>query len=280
MSSVTNRINLLRKGLVKVLRRGRPGEVVFCRCLNRQDVLELGADPELSPSGWSVCVVTDRANGAIRAITSDRAVELREEKGPPVLLLVDADHAGAGMDGIYSAGREIDEAALFKAIDELAKRELNEAVLLLAHEARRLSRKLYGRSAGARWDDLDFLASLVSSPESFGKALSLVGLWPIDGSLEGLGIRDIDSSMRLVQKLLLGFGREQTAGSRVRALFLKDATEGQRRLLEQMVEEAATKSIPDVVRDIAEHPTIWLNCIKPGFLLMYFLHMFFGRIRR
>ena len=44
---------------------------------------------------------------------------MREAKDQAVLLLVDTATAGAGMDGIYSAAREIDEEALFAYKDRL-----------------------------------------------------------------------------------------------------------------------------------------------------------------
>ena len=64
-------------------------------------------------SGWQVWRVADSDNRGPRTITADRAVEMRETKGDAVLLLVDTARAGAGMDGIYSAAREVDEASLF-----------------------------------------------------------------------------------------------------------------------------------------------------------------------
>ena len=61
-----------------------------------------------------------------RAITADRAVELRETKAAPVLLLVDTARAGAGMDGIYSAAQEINEATLFNEALRLAGSEITQ----------------------------------------------------------------------------------------------------------------------------------------------------------
>ena len=54
--------------------------------------------------GWSAYAVVDKVGR--RRITADQAVERREDKGDPVLFLIDPLRAGAGLDGIYSAARE------------------------------------------------------------------------------------------------------------------------------------------------------------------------------
>lgn len=67
-------------------------------------------------SGWDVRAVTDATDPVARTITADQAVEIRENKGDATLLLVDIHAAGAGMDGIYNATREITEDEVLKRL--------------------------------------------------------------------------------------------------------------------------------------------------------------------
>ena len=89
--------------------------MAFVRCLTPDVVEALGADPSFAPAGWQVLRVADETQTEKRTITADQAVERRESKGDALLLLIDTERAGAGMDGIYSASREVDEATLFRA---------------------------------------------------------------------------------------------------------------------------------------------------------------------
>jgi hypothetical protein len=105
---------LLSKAFEKVLGRPDAGAMAFVRCLAPDVVEALAADRHFAPHGWQVCRVADEQAAETRTITSDQAVELRESKQGAVLLLIDSLRAGAGMDGIYGATREIDEVGLFK----------------------------------------------------------------------------------------------------------------------------------------------------------------------
>ena len=75
---------------------------------------KLSADDNFCVQDWQVRRVADSDDADLRTITADRAVEMREAKGDATLLLVDTHLAGAGMDGIYSASREVDEASQFE----------------------------------------------------------------------------------------------------------------------------------------------------------------------
>ncbi|MBI3463542.1 MAG: hypothetical protein HY000_10865 [Planctomycetes bacterium] len=111
---------LLNDAFEQLLDQPEIGSMAFCRRLQPAVTHALGANPIFRPRGWGFCVVGRDHDDANRRITSDEAVELRENKGPATLLLVDSDHAGAGMDGIYSATREIDEESLFDCVRKLA----------------------------------------------------------------------------------------------------------------------------------------------------------------
>ena len=102
-------VRMLKKAFAKLLRDPAPGAVAFCRCLRPEFVEALAATQDFAPGSWDVRAVTETTDLAVRQITSDQAVELREDKGDGVLLLINSQRAGAGMDGIYSASREITE---------------------------------------------------------------------------------------------------------------------------------------------------------------------------
>ena len=108
----------LAEALEILLGKPSPGNVVFVRCLGAEEIRDLSGHPQFQVPGWEIYGVVDRADSNQRLITADQAVEMREEKGPAILLLVDPEKAGAGMDGIYSAAREITEGELYEKANE------------------------------------------------------------------------------------------------------------------------------------------------------------------
>ena len=93
----SNATPLLVSAFKHLLGRAAPGSMAFVRCLPAEVVTALAADPLFDLSPWKVAAVTDRADVSARRITADVAVEWREDKADPVLLLVDTDTAGAGI---------------------------------------------------------------------------------------------------------------------------------------------------------------------------------------
>ena len=116
---------LLSEAFEKVLSHAESGAVSFVRCLSPDIVRDLAEHNEFSPKGWSVQRVADEEDWD-RTISSDQAVEMRENKAEPILFLVDTSLAEAGMDGIYSAAQEIDETRLFKVANGLASKEIDD----------------------------------------------------------------------------------------------------------------------------------------------------------
>ena len=111
---------ILSRAMEHLLGRGAEGDLAFTRAFSRDDIQQILAADIRVVADWQVVAVGSmNSNGWI---TADHAVELRESKGKATFLLIDAHSAGAGMDGIYSAAREIDEKTLFKeAISILQK---------------------------------------------------------------------------------------------------------------------------------------------------------------
>ena len=110
----------LAQAIVNRLGAPRSGTVAFLRCLPSEQIDALADSNAFVVPGWTVNAVIDVAGS--RRISADQAVEQREDKADAALLLVDPLRAGAGLDGIYSAGREIGEAELFGEALKLARR--------------------------------------------------------------------------------------------------------------------------------------------------------------
>src|SRR5665213_733949 len=173
----------MRRAFEKVLGRPVPGSVAFVRCLTPDVVQALAEEASFVPSEWQVWRVAGEENAARRTITADRAVELRETKEGASLLLVDTDKAGAGMDGIYSAAREVDEAGLFDEALALAGREmtltLSRACRLYAERAVKRARGHGSHFSISRWTEFDYFCRVLADKKHPGEYLHLIGLWPV-----------------------------------------------------------------------------------------------------
>jgi DNA phosphorothioation-dependent restriction protein DptH len=223
------------------------------------------AESDFNPKGWEVRIVTDKTDAARRAITSDQAVALREAKGAPLLLLIDTTMAGAGMDGIYSASREIDERMMQLAVAKEIKNRKLDQLQTLAQSAVDAANRLYRRQGDADWVRLFFLGLVAAHPEQFGRWIATIGLWPSLIPTEKFELKHIDMSARLVQRLLLGDGPQKTVDSRLAALGIVGVDAQQQLALMQVADEAQRQPAFDVVQKIASIENIWLERLNVGF---------------
>jgi len=79
---------LVAKAFDEVLGKPEPGSIAFVRCLTPDVVEALARDTTFNPAAWKIWRVADVVDTTARSITADYAVDLRESKGDPVLLLV------------------------------------------------------------------------------------------------------------------------------------------------------------------------------------------------
>ena len=246
----------LALAIVNRLGAPRSGAVAFLRCLPSEQIDALADSDAFVVPGWTVNAVIDVAGR--RRISADQAVEQREDKADAALLLVDSLRAGAGLDGIYSAGREIGEAELFGEALKLARRPffgrmgvLDEAVW----RAERLGR----RRRLTPWSKFDFYVSAADNP---GGALARLGLWPIasDGDPS---TSELDLSAELADRLLY-VSDTRAIAERVRALQLEDAGVREPEL-ERALRFVSGMSPEEAARRIEEWPDLWLGTLKPGF---------------
>ena len=226
----------------------------------------LGADPSFAPSDWQVLRVTDETRTEQRTITADQAVERRESKGDALLLLIDTERAGAGMDGIYSASREVDEATLFREAQRLAGDAITQrhsaADRRYAEQAVRRARGHGGMYGVSRRMELDFLCRVAAGDRSPGAYLHLLGLWPVMDS-EASGATDaLNTSRMFVERLLGVAGSSLPPVARIEALRLDRSSEREAGDLERFLHTADTRPLLAALEQLAEKEHLWVGALR------------------
>jgi DNA phosphorothioation-dependent restriction protein DptH len=237
--------------------------MAFVRCLSPDVVQALATEPTFDPQGWQIWRVADSESEVTRTITADRAVEMREDKADAVLLMVDTARAGAGMDGIYSAAREVDETSLFGEALPLAKHEitrhLSAADRQYAELAVKKARGFGRRFSISSWTEFDFLCRVAVSKERPGEYLHLLGLWPVQLSEESDATDGLGISRMFVDRLL---GRSVSGVSparRIESLRLLNPTPKQLRDLEAFLRLSATKPLLPALAALVDKRHLWVN---------------------
>ena len=207
--------------------------------------------------------MVDSPNPQTRRIAADQAVEWREGKGQATLLLVDSGRAGAGMDGIYGATREIGESELFKEAIELARQHLPRGYKGFAQKA--LSKAGWGtrRHPLAPWSAFTYLCRASEDAQQVGAALPTIGLWPVavDGEPDDA---DLDNSLRLVERLIPAQASRSSPEQRAAALMLGDSDAARETKLAGLLREIDSLPRLDALTRLGQEPDLWLNRMKPG----------------
>ena len=252
---------LLGLAFERVLGRAEPGTVAFVRCLTPDVVAELVSDSAFAPRDWRISRVADSDDAEARTITADTAVEVRERKGDAVLLLVDTDRAGAGMDGIYSATREVDETSLFREARRLAAAKVTHR---LSGEHRRYAEQAIRKATGfgsrysvSPWTTFDFLCRIAAHRRHPGACLHLLGLWPVAASEEANPADELSFSHRLVEHLLGTSGSGLTIRARIESLRLVQLADDRRRDLERFLHVAETRPLLDALTELTRKKHLW-----------------------
>ena len=255
---------LLGRAFVRLLGRPERGAMAFVRCLTPDVVAALAADATFAPEGWRVLRVADTEDGTGRTTDADTAVELRETKDDPTLLLVDTERAGAGMDGIYSAAREVGEAELFTEAGRLAAAEvtsrLSSARRTYAERAIRRAQGVGRHDSVSPWAEFDFLCRAAAHRRQPGEYLHLLGLWPVAAADDGDAGAELAASRRFVDRLLGVAAAGLTAPARIASLRIA-ATGAQRRDLEGFLAEAGTRPLRDALQALADQPHLWVGSL-------------------
>ena len=247
----------LSAALEDILVRPQRGEVAFLRCLSSDLVDALIDAPEFIVDRWSIYAVVDKVG--VRRVTADVAVEHREQKGDPTLFLIDPARAGAGLDGIYSAAREISESELFDAAKREASRGLRGKTPFLRFAERR-ARRLGRRRQLTPWEVFDFYIAVES--EGPGAALSRLGLWPIAGQ-DLPDDRALDEAEAMSDRLFFAPDPRRVQ-DKIRGLLLDDPA-GEA-ALERFLRGAADLTPAHAVATLQDKPALWLRALRPRFL--------------
>ena len=257
---------LLTGAFESVLGDFHPGAMAFVRCLTPDVIEALGADATFAPAGWQVLRVADKEQAEKRTITADRAVEIRETKGNAVLLLVDTERAGAGMDGIYSAVREVDEATLFQEAQRLSgaeiTRQFSADIRRYAEQAIKKARGSRSSHAVSRWAEFDFLCRVVVGDKPPGAYLHLLGLWPILDSENSNHMDDLDTARMFVDRLLGTYGANLGPAARAEAVRLDLSSERDIGDLERFLHSVDTKPLLAALERLVGNEHLWIGSLR------------------
>lgn len=247
---------------IKLLGIPTEGTKVYIKCLRPEVIQQLCASSAFNIPEWSIYGVVEQTDINVRLIAADHAVEVREDKTTRTLFLIDVSTAGAGMDGIYNAGRELGEKEVFDAANEEARGQIPHGFQGFCKKAVAKARRIGRHNTISPWREFEFYSNC-KDMDSISPALSLLSLWPI--KFEGKpNVDDIDKSISLVERLLLQRRANTTAESLVEGLMLIEPTEQQRKDLIQFVRECSNLSLIDAIEKLKVMSHLWLNNLKPG----------------
>jgi hypothetical protein len=249
----------------RLLGRGANGDLSFTRAFSHDDIAEILAARIRTVADWQILAVgSPKGDGWI---TADQAVELRESKGAATFLLIDAHSAGAGMDGIYSAAREIDEKTLFKEAISILTKSTERSWREFAEEAIRRARRLGGRrSSTSLRQEFEFFGLVNQNPTQSGTLIHLLGLWPIVGDTASESTALLGQSGLIVEKLLMPPGTGQAPAMRISGLVLSNPSADQITELEGALRNSGSQPRAAVLARIEKSPALWLGNLRPAFL--------------
>ncbi len=258
-------IEIVVRAVERLLGCGGMGDLAFTRAFSHADIQEILTAGIRSVAGWQVVAVgLTNENGWL---TTDQAVELRESKGSAAFLLIDAHGAGAGMDGIYSAAREIDEKTLFKEAIGILHRDTEQAWREFGDDAIKRARRLGGRrNSTSLRQEFEFFGRLAENHTDGGRLVRLLGLWPVVGGTADEASRFLGESALMVEKLLMPPATGQAPSVRISGLVLSTPSADQLAALDQVLRTAGSESRATVLKNVADSPCLWLGNLRPAFL--------------
>ncbi|MFQ3573662.1 MAG: hypothetical protein SNJ53_03410 [Thermodesulfovibrionales bacterium] len=233
--------------------------MAYVRCLLPETIISLCESERFIIEGWQVYGVIDRYDLSSRLITSDRAVEIRENKSDAVLLLIDTASAGSGLDGIYSAGREIRESELFEIAIKEAQRHIPQGFKGFCKRAVSRSRRI---GTVSPWREFEFYTQCIDN-QSVGSAMATLSLWPVYID-KYPNDDDLDKSLILVQQLILNSRSNLTVEEMISSLLLINPTHQQKISLTDYLRSAISKPFNEALDDLRDKPELWLNRLQFG----------------
>lgn len=257
-------IEHILKALSELLGSPQKGSMAYTRSLSIAEVVQLLDATNGLIDGWRIVGVGAQNN--VGWITGDKAVELREDKGQASCLLILPSEAGAGMDGIYNAAREILEEELFSLAVHHCRKKLSRGNVEFGNEAVKRALRIGGkRKKVTGRQELDFHNALAANEASPGAALPVLGLWPVAGTAaEAIG--KLAHSSVMVDRLFQSGNSAQSPGMRVASLSLGDDHVDDANAIEAALRRCTGMQLEDAVREVASNENFWLGNLRPAFL--------------
>lgn len=259
MSVTQLQASLLARAFADELGEPSAGAMAFVRCFAPSTVEELASHPDFTLGTWDVHRVADTAEERTRSISADQAVEIRESKNHAALLLVDTRRAGAGMDGIYSAAREVKEDQLFDRAERIVagtiRKRQSSGTWDYAKRALAKGRGYRGYHGVSRWKEFDFLCRVAVGKQPPGAHLALLGLWPVADGFDGRPDDALVTSRRFVDQFLGPFGTSQTVAQRIALA----QVEGNTPALKTYLHAVDTRPLPDALAELNKRPGLWIG---------------------
>ena len=246
------------------------GAVVHCRFMDSETILDMCRRDQGPLAGWYSYGVGNFCKDGARIITTDQAVELRENKNEPILLLVERQLTGAGMDGISSSGRVIEESLFYKSANELVRKSLDWGSKRIAKKAVEKAKKVAGTKHISPAEIFSFYSKCFEL-KAVGPALGYLGLWPVMemGKLEE---SELEKSAKMVEKLFLSANIRVSTKDLVDELMLDKSSVSQKAGLLDILRQSEGMSWKDSANLVTQNPELWLNRLRPGIFDLENLH--------
>ena len=257
----------LRDAFGELLTRRSKTSLAFTRELPPALVRSLATDTSnFAIEGWEIGAVVGTFDPNIRWFTADHAVAARNLPGN-LLLLVDTEDAGPGMDSIYQGGgSEFTQRQLVERASKAVRRSSPDAALWAAVDvaikmSRRRAPRLLPRWV---WQYLLFECAVAANPERMGELLADIGLWPVDPARGSLPTdQDLDGSEQMVRRIIDLQGARQGPESLVAALRIPEEQGHLARDLVAFIRSHSGMSSVSALVGLKSAPALWLGSIRP-----------------
>ncbi len=255
----------LLEAILQAAGGGSDGDIVYNTSLSFGEISGILKCAQETNTNWVIKGVG--TNHTEHWIASDQAVALRESKGSPAILLIDAGAAGAGLDGIYNASRELDESLIYQYALSIIDKQLPKNRLRFAKEAVKRAARVGGRrNRISEKQQFGFKVDLIECGDEYGKAVTSLGLWPI-GAVDDVQARELLAySVLMVEKLLMPPATAIAVSVRINSLMLRDSSQDQKITLQAILNLCGSRSRADVLAAIREHDSLSMPPLRPAFL--------------
>ncbi len=238
------------------------GNICFIRCIPEDIINEIRASGIEDIKGWNLYIISEK-NHTHQDISSDKAVELREKKDSDIIFMIEDERAvGAGMDGIYSASREITENELYNEAINAANKQLKNDLIKIVDLAGKKAKLFSNHLTYTPFLDLLVRTRCINDDKKAGYYLCKFGYWPIKLK-EKIEKFDLELSSQMVHRLFFN-NNLITARQKVNSLLIKEKKMEQK--LIDHLDSTAGDFWKDILEGLRNSEDLWINNINPEFL--------------